>query len=292
MRILVTGAEGMLGSDLVAECRKRGREAVGVDIGSLDITDPMQVAEIGAEGFGKLDWVVNCAAYTAVDQAESETDAAIMVNAIAPGYLARMCAMGGVRLAHISTDFVFDGEAHEPYKEDSQTNPQGMYGKSKRMGEEAVLAASGNPVIVRTAWLYGPNGKSFPKTIIEAWKAGKHLRVVNDQTGTPTYTADLARALMDLVEANPDAGIYHAAGPEIVTWHEFAEVAVKAYALRAGNSNPIQIDAIRTDEWPTPAKRPRYSALSFEKAAALGIAPLRPLGEAMAEFVDRLYFHG
>lgn len=288
MKILVSGASGMLGTDMVAELKKRSHETVPVDLPELDITDPTAVARIAAGEFGELDWCVNCAAYTAVDKAESEPDLATLVNGVAPGYLGQACGLKGIRLLHVSTDFVFDGSATEPYLEDAPTNPMGSYGRSKLAGETAARESGANALIVRTAWLYGPNGGSFPKTMIKAWLAGKSLKVVGDQTGTPTYTADLARVIADLVELSPEAGIYHAAGPDIVTWHELALRAISAYKSLVGNKNPLEIEPIPTDAWPTPAKRPKYSALSFSKIATLGIEPMRPLDEALDEFVQRV----
>lgn len=278
----------MLGSDLRAEVARRGYHVTGVDLEELNIADPTAVAEIAAGKFGSPQWCINCAAYTAVDKAESEPDQAMLVNGIAPGYLAQACEMAGIRLIHISTDFVFDGRASQPYQEDAPTNPLGAYGRSKLQGEESVADSSPSAVIVRTAWLYGPNGSSFPKTMIKAWLAGKKLRVVSDQLGTPTYTADLARVLVDLAAADPKHGIYHAAGPEIMTWHELAAKAIETYQKETlGKDEPFEIDPIRSEDWPTPAVRPKFSALSFEKVTALGIEPMRPVGQALRDFVRR-----
>lgn len=289
MRFLVLGVAGMLGTDVAAELRKRGHELVGLDVAELDITDPVAVARIGAGEVGKFDWCINCAAYTAVDKAESEADAAMLLNGIAPGYIATSCRMADIRLLHVSTDFVFNGTASEPYKEEEPTDPIGAYGRSKRNGEEAVQANDPSALIVRTAWLYGPNGNSFPKTMIRAFLAGRQLRVVSDQKGSPTYTADLARVLVDLSEKAPEGGIYHATGPDIVSWHRFAIDAIEAYQREVQHEVPhVEIEPIRTEEYPTPARRPSYSALSFEKVQALGIEPMRHLREALADFVCRL----
>jgi dTDP-4-dehydrorhamnose reductase len=286
MRILVLGAAGMLGTDLVEALKARGHETVAIDLPDLDITDPIAVAEIAAGKFGDLDWCINCAAYTAVDKSESEADVAMLVNGIAPGYIAQACAMKGIKLIHISTDFVFDGRSTIPYKEDAPTNPMGSYGRSKLAGESASLVNGG--LVVRTAWLYGPNGGSFPRTMIRAWKAGKQLRVVSDQVGTPTYTADLARVLCDIIDLNPLPGIYHAAGPDIVNWHKLAIQAINAYRQAVKSDQPVEVEPILTTDWPTPAARPMYSALSFSKLAALGVQPMRPLSEALVEYVKRL----
>src|SRR5205807_3030147 len=186
-------------------------------------------------------------------------------------------------------DFAFDGLANQPYLENQPTNPQGAYARSKVQGEEAVLAAHANAIIARTAWLYGPNGNSFPKTIIRAWLAGKNLRVVSDQTGSPTYTADLARVLVELIEKDAQRGIYHTAGPDAMNWHELAMLALTAHRDEVLHEDrPILVEPIRTEDWPTPAKRPKYSVLSFEKTASLGIKPMRGTREALREFVVRL----
>ncbi|HWA83683.1 MAG TPA: dTDP-4-dehydrorhamnose reductase [Fimbriimonadaceae bacterium] len=285
-KFLVVGADGMLGTDLAAELRSRGHEVATPSLDQLDIADPESVVRIGE--LGGFDWVVNCAAYTAVDKAETETREATEVNHLGAGYLAGAVRSVGAKLIHVSTDFVFDGKAAEPYREDAPTHPLGVYGRTKRDGEEAVLANNANALIVRTAWLYGPNGNSFPRTIIRAHRAGKALRVVADQTGCPTYTADLARVLVDLAERNAFPGIYHAVGPEAMTWHEFAGRAVRTWQRTHGEPEGVEIEPIKTEDWPTPAARPKYSVLSTAKIAELGIAPMRPVDEALNEFCLRL----
>lgn len=278
----------MLGRELRPELARRGHEPVAPPRQELDITDPESVARIAAGHFGPIDWVVNAAAYTAVDRAESDVDEAFRVNAYGPGLLARACAALGVPLLHVSTDFVFDGKLDRPYRETDSPHPLGVYARSKHRGEEAILAASAYALVARTAWLFGPHGRSFPKTILRAWLRGQPLRVVADQRGSPTYAADLARVLVDLIEKRPDHGIYHTAGPEILTWHELAVRTCRAYAKAHGLDRPVTIEPIRTEDWPTPAPRPAQSALSFEKCAALGIEPMRPLEAALGEFCGRL----
>ncbi len=278
----------MLGSDLLTHLRARGHEPVAPASTELDVTDPVAHAEIVTGKYGEFRWCVNCAAYTAVDKAEEEVREATELNAFGPGLLARSCLMAGARLLHISTDFVFDGEDSEPYREDAPTNPLGVYGRTKREGEEAVLTTHPNAVVVRTSWLYGPNGKCFPRTIVNAWEAGKGLRVVADQVGSPTYTGDLARILVDLIERDPFPGTYHAAGPEAMSWHEVARRTLEAYKRITGGQAGILVEPIRTVDWPTPARRPRMSALSSEKLLALGIPPMQPIDEALEEFCRRL----
>jgi dTDP-4-dehydrorhamnose reductase len=278
----------MLGTDLSKAVTDRGHELLAPARDELDIANPDSVGCLAVGEFGSIDVCINCAAYTAVDKAEQEARQATELNQIAPGYLANACAVLGARLIHISTDFVFDGTASTPYDEDAPTHPLGIYGKTKRGGELAVLSGLGDSLVVRTAWLYGANGNSFPKTMIKAWLAGKDLRVVSDQIGCPTYTVDLARVVLDLVEKKAYPGIYHAVGPDSMNWRDFAVEAIGAYAKKHGLSNPIEVAPIRSEDWPTPAKRPAYSVLSTAKIQGLGIAPMRPVSGSLADFVSLL----
>lgn len=280
--VLVLGANGMLGTDVLAELRKRDHKAIPVGHAELDITDPESVAQIAAGGFGKLDAVINCAAYTAVDQAESEEQLATDVNGFGVSFLGSVCRDAGVGLYHVSTDFVFDGRSEKPYPEDAPTNPLGAYGRSKLYGERAL---EGNPIarVVRTAWLFGPTGRCFPRTMVDLYRAGRALRVVADQRGNPTYTPDLARVLVDLMEKDAFPGVYHAVGPETTSWHDFA-----VRAIRAATGETPDLPAITTEEYPTPAVRPKNSALADTKLAPLGIAPMRPLDEALKDWALRL----
>ena len=284
MRILVIGGSGMLGTDLQHEARRRGHDVDAPSSAELDITDPTSVGALAAR-FGAYDWCLNCAAYTAVDKAETDIRLATEINTFGPGYLSSACGMAGIKLIHVSTDFVFDGAAEEPYREEAPTNPLSVYGRTKRDGELAVREANPNASILRTSWLYGVNGSCFPRTIIRAWQAGKSLKVINDQYGCPTFTVDLARVFVDLVETNAYPDVYHACGTTVTSWHNFAVMAIKAWTDLKGIDGPIEIAAIPTEEYPTPATRPRYSVLSTEKIEQLGIAPMRPLEQALAEFV-------
>lgn len=273
----------MLGTDVVAELRARGHEAVPVTRAEFDIADPEALAGISSGRFGRLDAVINCAAYTAVDRAEQEEELATRANATGVGLLGEACRSAGIGLFHVSTDFVFDGLGTEPYVEESPTNPLSVYGRSKRAGEEA-LETNGFARIVRTAWLFGPSGRCFPRTMVDFYRAGRALRVVADQKGNPTYTPDLARVLVEMVEREAPAGIYHAVGPETTTWHEFA---VRAITTVTGERP--EIPAISTEEYPTPAVRPKNSALADTRLKPLGIAPMRPLGDALRDWASRAY---
>ncbi|MBI5708087.1 MAG: dTDP-4-dehydrorhamnose reductase [Armatimonadetes bacterium] len=288
MKVLVTGAAGMLGRDLQMALAERGAEAVATDVAELDIADPGSVAKVVASDLAEgCAWCVNCAAYTAVDRAESEPDAARRINALGPGYLAEVCRMGGMRLIHLSTDFVFDGAKRVPYVEGDVTGPLGLYGQTKLEGEHAILERLPGALIVRTAWLYGPHGLSFPRTILKAFREGRALRVVDDQWGTPTYTLDLARTLCTLMERDVPGGVYHAAGPECVSRLEWAERLLQIVAARDGKEPP-QLETAKTSDFPAPAARPAYSCLSSLKLQQAGIQSMRPLDEALAEFAERL----
>jgi len=272
MRVLVVGAGGMLGREVVA---KAGDEVLGLTRTEFDISDPTASAELAAGKWGAFDAIVNCAAYTAVDKAEEDRQAAYETNALGPGYLAQAAARLGARLIHISTDFVFDGSATTPYREDAPTNPLGVYGESKLQGEEAVRVAGADWTILRTAWLYGVFGRCFRRSILNAFEAGKSLRVVADQIGSPTSARELATVIWRVLEERVPPGLYHAAGPEAMSWHGFAQRIVSA-----AGGNPDRVEEIKTSDWPTPAKRPAYSVLDSSK---LGM-PMR--ADALDEFVQ------
>ena len=284
MRVLVLGARGMLGSDLVMALRKRGHGVTSFTKDDLDLTDDKQI--YGCQAFLSHDFVVNCAAYTAVDLAETHVAEAEVINCFAPLAISAMIADSATRLVQISTDFVFDGRKGKPYIESDPTSPIGRYGSSKRDGEEFVMNTAPDSLVVRTSWLYGPNGKSFPKTMIRAWEDGKNLRVVGDQRGNPTYTGDLSKSLVEMMESDILPGIYHATGPDTMAWNEFAKLAIEHWRLPEDN-RPIAITPIRTEDWPTPAKRPAFSALSNQKLHNAGITPMRPTTEALREFAFR-----
>ncbi len=288
MHVLVTGGSGMLGSDVVAALLAREHTVEAPSHAELDATDPGAVSAHLIEPSFRFDACVNCAAYTAVDQAETESDVATAVNSLAPAYLARACALSSTQFLHISTDFVFDGTKGEPYVETDPVNPLGVYGRTKLEGEEEALAGNQAAIVLRTAWLFGPHGKSFPRTMVMAAREGKCLRVVADQVGSPTYTPDLARVIVDCLEANLAPGIYHAAGPDAMSWHSLAQSVIEADRRLHGDPTLVKTEAIRTSDWPTPAKRPAYSVLGCCKLETAGIAPMRMIELAIADFVTTL----
>lgn len=261
----------MLGHTLQQELKGRGHSIVAPSSSELDITDPESLSQIPSDSLGIFDWCLNCAAYTAVDKAESESDLAFKVNALGPGYLAQMTKAAGIKLLHASTDFVFDGQKTTPYVEEDATSALGAYGRSKLEGERSVFSHDPNAVVCRTSWLFGPNGPSFPRTMIRAWEAGKTLRVVSDQCGTPTSTQQLSQLLADLVEKNAFPGVYHTAGSEIMTWHELAVHTIQAWLSYSARQEDVDIEKILTADWPTPAKRPPYSALASTHLLELNI---------------------
>ncbi|UVO09729.1 dTDP-4-dehydrorhamnose reductase [Pectobacterium polonicum] len=268
MKVLLTGANGQLGrcfqDRLPAEW-----EILATDSNELDITDLERVAKV-VKSF-QPDAIVNAAAYTAVDKAESEPEIAESINVHGPQNLAIVATKYNVRLVHVSTDYVFDGSATEPYNEDSATNPLSVYGNTKLAGEQAVTKASPEAIIVRTAWVFSEYGNNFVKTMLRLAKERDTLSIVNDQRGCPTYAGDLAQAIISLLEKNVEGGVYHYCGDEEVSWYEFAEQIFKVASKRNVISSAPTLTAISTGGYPTPAKRPKYSALDCLKINKLNI---------------------
>lgn len=273
--ILLTGANGLLGQAVVNELNRRRIDCIAVDRNTCDITDP--AATDALLDRHKPAVLLNCAAYTAVDAAEINPAAAHAVNATAVAHLAKRAKDTGVKLIHLSTDFVFDGQKKSPYQPDDPPNPLSVYGQSKLAGEQAVQQT--NPpgwLIVRTAWLFGPGGKCFPRTIIDAVRAGQTPKVVNDQSGNPTHAPDLANALIDAIEQNT-TGLHHIVNTGPTTWHDFAVAILKAFNITG------QITPITTAQWqalrPHAAPRPQSAILHPTR-------PLRPWQQALNDFAQ------
>lgn len=259
MKILITGANGQLGSELKQYSKMPGMNFIYTDIDALDLSD-----KASRENFllkEKPDWIVNCAAYTAVDKAEEQQQLAFLLNEKVPHALAQYCNQNECRLIHISTDYVFSGKHHRPLNEDDPTDPKSVYGKSKLAGEAAVLACE-RAIIIRTSWLYSSYGNNFVKSMIRLMQEREELKVVFDQIGTPTYAADLATAIVTILKSPIEKfvpGIYHFSNEGIASWYDFA-VEIKQII----NSN-CQVLPIETKDYPLPAARPAYAVLNKEK---------------------------
>jgi dTDP-4-dehydrorhamnose reductase len=282
-RLLVVGARGQLGTDLLAAAQAAGIPVLGVGSRELDITDQQSVQRTlgyvaaGAAAAGQRAVVINAAAYTAVDDAETDRDAAFAVNADGPGNLAIAAERLGLGLIHLSTDYVFPGDGTEPYRPTDPTGPRSVYGASKLAGELRVRQACPDALGVRTAWVWGSTGSNFVKTIARLAATRPTLSVVDDQRGTPSYTVDLAAGLLDLAGSDTPGGVLHLTNAGETTWFGFARAILEELG-----EDPERVRPTTTAEFPRPAPRPAYSVLSGEEWAAAGLAPLRPWRDALA----------
>jgi dTDP-4-dehydrorhamnose reductase len=275
-RIVVTGADGMLGTEVV-RAFSEAHEVVGIDLGELDITDGEAVRAFAAGA--AADCVVNCAAYTDVDGAESARELAFAVNAAGAGHVARACAASRCYLIHLSTDYVFDGRKAGAYEEGDAPSPLNVYGESKLAGEREVQRSGARHLIVRTAWLYGHGGRNFVEFVLGAWADGRPLRIVDDQRGAPTSARDLALVLRELASRRAE-GVIHATNDGSCSWFEFAREI-----LAAAGGEAAQVEPIASSDLDRPAPRPRNSVLSLERlASVLGWRP-RAWNEAVREYV-------
>lgn len=277
-RILVTGAGGQLGQELVHQ-QYDGVTIIGCDRDALDVTDIARCREV--IGSVSPDAIIHAAAYTAVDRAEEEPDEAYRINAVGTANVALAAHEHGARLCYVSTDYVFDGEATQPYRVGAATNPQSVYGKSKRAGE-LLLQQLGYPYyLVRTSWVYGTYGHNFVKTMLRLGAERQSVTVVADQRGAPTYTADLARFLVGLVQTDA-YGVYHASNTGECTWHELAQAIFEEEGMA------VQVDPCTTAQMNRPAPRPRYSVMDHEALLSQGFSPLRPWREALRACLQEL----
>jgi len=279
-RILLTGLNGQVGQELQRTLAPLG-EVIGVGRETMDLAQATSIRQAISEA--RPDVIVNAAAYTAVDKAETETELAHSINGIAPQIMAEEAQRLGAALFHISTDYVFDGRKNTPYLEDDAPNPIGAYGKSKLVGEEGIRKTCDRYIILRTAWVYGTYGKSnFVKTMLRLFASRDEVRVVADQVGTPTWASDIASAIATLLpqlcpeqpQESPLTGIYNFTNSGMSSWYDFA-IAIFEEAKQLGFPLKVQrIVPITTSEYPTPAQRPAYSVLSGKKvSAALGTHP-------------------
>ena len=268
-KIIITGAYGQVGFCLTQQAQANGWDVLAIDRDKLDITDPQAVTALVKEY--QPDAIINAAAHTAVDKAETEIDASYAINRDGPKYLAEAAASVGAVMLHISTDYVFAGDKDGIYSEADPVAPQGVYGASKFAGEQAVVAASPKHIILRTAWVFGEHGNNFVKTMLRLGSQREQLGIVADQFGGPTYAGDIAAALLVMAEKAVTAptsvnwGIYHFAGEPHVNWYQFAQTIFdKAVAQQLLTKAP-QLNALTTADYPTPAKRPANSRLDCRK---------------------------
>jgi dTDP-4-dehydrorhamnose reductase len=265
---LVTGAGGMLGRDLVSDLERRRETVYRLTHEQLDLTD--EAAVHSAVRAARPDVVVNCAAWTAVDDAEAHEDAALLVNGHGAGYLAAACADGGARLVHMSTDYVFAGDAGCPYAEHDAPAPRTAYGRTKLVGERAVIAQLPRTgYVVRTAWLYGTHGPNFVRSMIRLAHERPYVDVVDDQLGQPTWTVDVAGQILALIRSHSAAGVYHATSSGETTWFGLA----REVFLLLG-ADPARVRRTTSSQYRRPAPRPAYSVLGHQAWTAAGIKPI------------------
>ena len=259
MRVFVTGVKGQLGYDVMNELEKLGLEGIGVDIDEMDITDADQVNKVIKEA--APDAVIHCAAYTAVDAAEDNEEICRKVNAQGTENIAKVCEELDIKMMYISTDYVFNGQGKRPWEPDDEREPLNVYGQTKYEGELAIEEHVKKFFKVRIAWVFGVNGKNFIKTMLNLGKTHDHLTVVNDQTGSPTYTYDLARLLVDMIQTDK-YGRYHATNEGLCTWYEFACEIFKQAGM------DVSVAPVSSDEYPAKAKRPSNSRMDKSKLTA------------------------
>ncbi len=284
--VLVIGAAGMLGSALVPLLLKDGYEVVAPSISELDITE-LQATRVLVRGVSPSA-IVNCAAYTAVDKAEDERTKAELINAEGAANIARTAQEAGAKFIHISTDFVFDGKKNTPYVEDDETAPLGIYGSSKLAGEQQIQALGGDFFIIRTSWLYGPGNVNFVTKIAERAESLKELQVVFDQVGTPTYTLDLAEAIVNFMQRDLESGIYHFSNEGLASWYDFAVAIVDGLKRRGVELSVESIKPVLSSAFKSLARRPPYSVMDKTKYKdSLGLT-VRNWNEALSFYLDDL----
>ena len=281
MKILVTGNQGQLGHDVILEAKKRGIDAVGVDVAEMDITNRSQVEQVISRG--NYDAVVHCAAWTAVDKAEEPElfETVEAVNATGTGYIAKVCKELDIPLMYFSTDYVFDGQGNRPWKEEDEKNPLNVYGLTKSEGEDYVKE---NPKFftLRISWVFGLNGGNFIKTMLRLAKERDTITVVDDQVGLPTYTPDLARLILDMIVTD-QYGVYHVSNRgEYISWYDFAKEIFKQAGVK------VKIIPVGSDQYPAKAKRPTNSRLDMSKLQENGFEPLPTWQDALKRYLDVL----
>ncbi len=282
MNILITGCEGQLGNEIrLLQSQHEKHVFFNTDVAELDITDQQAVERYVDEH--EIDGVVNCAAYTAVDRAESDKERATAINTLAPTFLAAAIERRGGWLIHVSTDYVFDGTKHLPYVETDTPCPEGVYGSTKLAGEFGATKFCKRTVIVRTAWLYSPFGNNFVKTMMRLGRERDQLNVVFDQIGTPTYAADLAGAIMSIVEHGVVPGVYHYTNEGVCSWYDFTKSIHRIAGITGCTVLPIH-----TSEYPTPATRPAMSVLDKTKIKTTFALTIPHWEESLVKCIERI----
>ena len=282
MKVLVTGAKGQLGTDLMNELEKRGIESIGVDVQEMDITDREACMRVISES--KADAVIHCAAYTAVDAAEDNVDLCRKINGEGTRNVALACQATGAKMMYISTDYVFDGQGTRPWEPDDSRSPLNVYGQTKYEGELAVEELVEKFFTVRIAWVFGVAGKNFIKTMLRLGKERGAVSVVDDQVGSPTYTYDLARLLVDMIQTDY-YGRYHATNEGFCSWYEFA-----CEIFRQAGMDEVKVTPVSSDQFPVKAVRPANSRMSKAKLEENGIEPLPTWQDALGRFLKEIEY--
>ncbi len=279
MKLLVTGVRGQLGHDVVKECEKRGITAIGVDIEEMDITNAEACERVINES--EADAVVHCAAYTAVDAAEDNIELCQKINAQGTENIVKICRERKIKMMYFSTDYVFNGEGDRPWKTDDERSPLNVYGQTKYEGELAVENSLEKYFILRIAWVFGVNGKNFIKTMLRLGKEKGAVSVVNDQIGSPTYTADLAVLVVDMIQTDR-YGIYHVTNEGVCSWYEFACQIFKEAKM------DVKVTPVSSEAFPAKAKRPSNSRMDKSKLTQNGFSPLPSWQDALKRYLGEI----
>ena len=279
MKLLVTGVKGQLGHDVVKECEKRGITAIGVDIEEMDITDAAACEKVIKEA--KVDAVIHCAAYTAVNAAEDNIELCRKINAEGTENIVKVCRELNIKMMYFSTDYVFNGKGDRPWKTDDERSPLNVYGQTKYEGELAVENSLEKYFILRIAWVFGVNGKNFIKTMLRLGKEKGAVSVVNDQIGSPTYTADLAVLAVDMIQTDK-YGTYHATNEGLCSWYEFA-----CQIFNEANMD-VKVTPVSSDAFPAKAKRPSNSRMDKSKLTENGFSPLPGWQDALKRYLKEI----
>ncbi|MCH5265365.1 MAG: dTDP-4-dehydrorhamnose reductase [Lachnospiraceae bacterium] len=279
MKVLVTGIQGQLGHDVMEECRKRGHDAVGVDVEEMDITDEGKVREVVSRVCPEA--VVHCAAYTAVDKAEDEEEICRLVNGKGTENIAKICREQDCKLLYLSTDYVFQGEGERPWEPEDAPHPLNVYGQTKYEGEQAIRHYVEKYFILRISWVFGVNGGNFVKTMLRLGRENGAVKVVDDQIGSPTYTRDLSVLLVDMMESER-YGIYHATNEGFCSWYEFALAIFEEAGLE------VEVTPVDSSSFPAKAKRPYNSRMNKEKLVKSGFNKLPTWQDALKRYLQEL----